>query len=60
MRKNLAKFFYDCAKIELAGLVIAPLVNSGTWLTPALGVLGVALTVLVAMQLDKEAENGRD
>jgi len=58
-KRDLAKFLYDCAKIMLAGMVIAPLVT-GTWIAPAVGIVGVIVLAWVATRLAQEAEDASD
>ncbi|GAN35142.1 MAG: hypothetical protein DYG83_05360 [Candidatus Brocadia sp. AMX2] len=61
-RSNLAKFFYDIAKIDFAALVVAQFTNPlniRLW-TLFLGIISTAIPLLIAYSLDrKEKDNDR-
>ncbi|TLD41851.1 MAG: hypothetical protein JETT_1868 [Candidatus Jettenia ecosi] len=55
-RNNLAKFFYDIAKIDFAALVIAQLANSSHlkyWIL-IVGIIATIVPLFVGFILDKE------
>ncbi len=61
-KNNLAKFFYDIAKIDFAALVVAQFANPSNirfW-TLALGIISTIIPLLIALSLDrKENKNDR-
>ena len=61
-KNNLAKFFYDIAKIDFAALVIAQFANPSRirfW-TLFLGIISTIIPLLIALSLDKkDAKNDR-
>lgn len=61
-KNNLAKFFYDIAKIDFAALVVAQLANTSRirfW-TLFLGIIATIIPLVIALSLDrKENKNDR-
>lgn len=55
-RKNLAKAFYDFAKLAFAGLVIAPLATHAEKIDLIPGFATVVILLTTAWILDKEEE----
>jgi len=51
-RKNLAKAFYDFAKLAFAGLVVAPIATHATKSTIILGSTSVVAILILAWVLD--------
>ena len=61
-KNNLAKFFYDIAKIDFAALVVAQFANPSNirFRTLALGIISTIIPLLIALSLDrKENKNDR-
>ena len=55
-KNNLAKFFYDIAKIDFAALVVAQFANPSNirfW-TVSLGIISTIIPLLIALSLDRK------
>ena len=55
-KTNLAKFFYDIAKIDFAALVVAQFANPSNlkyWIL-IVGIIATIAPLIVALNLDKE------
>ncbi len=55
-KNNLAKFFYDIAKIDFAALVVAQFANTANlkyWIL-IIGIIATVIPVFVGLTLDKQ------
>ncbi|HHT9130604.1 MAG TPA: DUF6722 family protein [Candidatus Brocadiaceae bacterium] len=55
-KTNLAKFFYDIAKIDFAALVVAQVANPSNfkyWIL-AMGIIATIIPLLIALALDRK------